>query len=361
MDGTAIIYTNNSLQGPSAKTAHGLLRHGKRYRILAVIDEAHAGKDAGSVMDGKPLGIPVFGSLSAYLSSGLERARYCIIGIASAGGRIDPAWIPTLEEAIQAGMSLVNGMHHLLIHQPRLLDLAKEHAVDLIDVRKPKPASELPFWTGDIARVGCPIVPVLGSDCAVGKRTTARFIEAACNDRGIRTEMIYTGQTGWLQGGKYGFIFDSTQNDFVCGALENAILECWEKERPDLILVEGQAALRNPSGPCGTEMLISGRANACLFVHPAGRTHYKGWEHLGLDLPPPEEEIALIRAFGVKTIGVALNTRAYDPVRLSDYRDQLQARLGVPVALPLEEGVKSLVDALETFLQQWNQERATFT
>lgn len=340
-----------------AKTAHGLLRHGKRYRILAVIDEAHAGKDAGSVMDGKPLGIPVFGSLSAYLSSGLERARYCIIGIASAGGRIDPAWMPTLGEAIQAGMSLVNGMHHLLIHQPRLVELAKEHAVDLIDVRKPKPASELPFWTGDIARVGCPIVPVLGSDCAVGKRTTARFIEAACNDRGIRTEMIYTGQTGWLQGGKYGFIFDSTLNDFVSGELEHAILSCWDNEQPDLILVEGQAALRNPSGPCGTEMLISGRADACIFVHPQGRTHYKGWEHLDLRLLLPEEEMALIRAFGVETIGVALNTRAANPASLREDRDKLRARLGIPVALPLEEGVDSLADALEIFLQHWHQSR----
>ena len=37
--------------------------------------------------------------------------------------------------------------------------------------------------------------------------------------------MIYTGQTGWLQGGEYGFIFDSTLNDFVSGELENAIRE----------------------------------------------------------------------------------------------------------------------------------------
>ena len=58
--------------------------------------------------------------------------------------------------------------------------------------------------------------------------------------------MIYTGQTGWLQGGKYGFIFDSTLNDFVSGELEHAILTCYEETNPDVILIEGQSALRNP-------------------------------------------------------------------------------------------------------------------
>ena len=37
---------------------------------------------------------------------------------------------------------------------------------------------------------------------------------------GRRTEVIYTGQTGWLQGFRHGFIFDATLNDFVSGELE---------------------------------------------------------------------------------------------------------------------------------------------
>ena len=37
---------------------------------------------------------------------------------------------------------------------------------------------------------------------------------------------ITSGQTGWMQGGKYGFILDSTVNDFVSGELEKAIVEC---------------------------------------------------------------------------------------------------------------------------------------
>ena len=36
--------------------------------------------------------------------------------------------------------------------------------------------------------------------------------------------MIFTGQTGWLQDGRYGFVLDSTPNDFVCGELSIADL-----------------------------------------------------------------------------------------------------------------------------------------
>ncbi|MEM1359258.1 MAG: signal peptidase I, partial [Bacteroidota bacterium] len=40
------------------------------------------------------------------------------------------------------------------------------------------------------------------------------------------------GQTGWMQGSKYGFIFDSTLNDFVSGELTHAILQAYKNEQP---------------------------------------------------------------------------------------------------------------------------------
>ena len=46
----------------------------------------------------------------------------------------------------------------------------------------------------------------MGTDCAVGKRTTTRWLMEACNQAGIKTEMIFTGQTGWMQSRHdYGF------------------------------------------------------------------------------------------------------------------------------------------------------------
>jgi len=53
----AIILTNGMLDTMNAKTAHGLLRGSERFEVLAVIDYKFAGKDAGELMDGKPIGV----------------------------------------------------------------------------------------------------------------------------------------------------------------------------------------------------------------------------------------------------------------------------------------------------------------
>ena len=41
--------------------------------------------------------------------------------------------------------------------------------------------------------------------------------------RGLTAELVTTGQTGWLQGHRYGFILDATPNDFVTGELERHV------------------------------------------------------------------------------------------------------------------------------------------
>jgi uncharacterized NAD-dependent epimerase/dehydratase family protein len=345
MDGTAILYTHGLLHTMHAKTAHGLIRGTERYRLLGVLDPVSAGRDAGEVLDGKWRELPVFASLASCLAAGL-RPDFLVIGIASAGGRLDPAWLPALREALEAGISLVNGMHEFLADIPELAQLAQARGAQLIDVRRPKRREDLHFWSGEIFQVTAPRIAVLGSDCAIGKRTAARMLVQGCRSRGLRAEMIYTGQTGWMQGNRFGFIFDSTLNDFVSGELEHAIVSCWREASPDLIFVEGQAALRNPSGPCGSEMLISGRASAVVLVYAPGRTLYKGWESLGLRIPPLADEIELIERYGVPVRGVALNTQQLSLAEAREWQARLAEESGLPVALPVEEGIEPLLPPL---------------
>ncbi len=111
---------------------------------------------------------------------------------------------------------------------------------------------------------------MLGTDCALGKRTTTRMLVEACRRAGLRAEWIYTGQTGWLQGAPFGFILDATANDFVSGELEHAIVSCARERSPDVIFLEGQSALRNPSGPCGSELLLSAGARGVVLQHAPG-------------------------------------------------------------------------------------------
>lgn len=340
----AIVLTNGILTHSDAKTAHGLIRGTERFTIVGVVDdETLAGQDAGEVLDGKNRNIPIYASLEQALS--VQKANYLIIGIATVGGVLPDSMVEIIQQAIRAGLSIVNGLHDYLNDRPEIASLANEYQVELIDVRRPKSRKDLHFWSGDIFKIKTPIIAVIGMDCAMGKRTTARLIRQACDAKGLKAEMIYTGQTGWLQGGKYGFIFDSTLNDFVSGELEHAILTCDREAKPDYILLEGQASLRNPSGPCGLELIISGQAKKVILVFAPKRKYFDNEEHWG-EIPSVESEIEIIEKLGSKVIALAMNTELCTDEEAYELQAEFEKSTGLPVLLPMQEGVDKVIPFL---------------
>ncbi len=348
--GTAIVYTEDLLHTLIAKTCHGLLRGTERFEILGVIDSANAGRDAGEVMDGRRRGIHVYSSIETFLTEFPEKPDYFIIGVAFHGGILPPSGRKPVITALKNGISVVSGLHKLLGDDEELVTIARRNNAEIVDVRRPRPTNDLQFWTGDIYSVRAPRIAVLGTDCAVGKRTTCRFLMEACRDAGITTEMIYTGQTGWMQGSKHGFIFDSTINDFISGELERVIVECDREERPQLMLVEGQSSLRNPSGPCGSEIIISADCKGVILQHQPSREMFDGTEAFGCKIPTIAEEIELIRIYGAETLAVTLSEQDMSEADLSAYRDKLETEIGIPVVRPLAEGVQRLVEVVQRHL-----------
>ncbi|MFT4023098.1 MAG: DUF1611 domain-containing protein [Flavihumibacter sp.] len=338
-----IILTHGMLATENAKTAHGLIRESPRYEVLGVVDAVHAGKDAGEMLDGRFRNIPVFPTVNDAVN--VLQPTACVVGVATSGGVFPGSLLEEVKEAIERGLSVVNGLHDLLNERDDVVRLAKTKGVTLTDVRKPKPMRDLHFWTGAMLHFPQPVVAVLGTDCGLGKRTTTRFLVQACNEAGIRAEMIYTGQTGWLQGGKYGFVLDATPNDFVSGELEHAILTCAKETGADVFFIEGQAALRNPSGPSGSEMLISGGARSVVVVHAPKREYYDFTPALG-KIPPVQTEIALIEKYGSRVIAVALNTEHCSAEEALRYQADYEKELDLPVLLPLEQGVGKLVPVI---------------
>ena len=158
--------------------------------------------------------------------------------------------------------------------------------------------------------------------------------------------MVYTGQTGWLSGQKHGFILDATLNDFVSGELERVIVDCDREEQPDVILLEGQSALRNPSGPCGSELIISGAATGVVLQHAPGRPSFDGLGEAGGPIPPLEEEIELIRLLGARVLALTLNHDGLSAEQCDDLRGNLADRFDLPVAFPLLDGVDEIVQAI---------------
>lgn len=348
----AIIITAGYLDSPSGKTAHGLIRGTDRFNILAVIDEKHAGKDAGEMLDGKKRNIPIYASIPDFIRESKESAKYCIVGLATKGGFIPESLQVILKVALESGLNLVNGLHDYVSDHAELAGLAKQKGLEIVDVRKPKKFKELHFWSGDIAKVKCPKIAVLGTDCAMGKRTTTRFLTQAMRDAGFKAEMIYTGQTGWMQGAKYGFIFDSTLNDFISGELEYAVVQCWEEQQPDIIFIEGQSALRNPSGPAGSEWIVSAAANGVVLQHSPVRKQYKDLEYYPAYLPSMKDEIELIRIYGAPTVAITINSAKMKEEDARSAATNYELELNIPVVLPLEDGVERLVPAFKKMIEQ---------
>ena len=341
----AIVITDSVFDTNYAKTAHGLIRGSDRFEVVAVIDKKFAGNDAGSLLDGNKRNIPILSSLEETLSK-FNDVGYFIIGVATNGGVLTKSLLDAVKEAITFKLNIVNGLHHLLIHHKDIVALAKQYDVEMIDIRKPKELKDLHFWTGEVFNIKKPIIAVLGMDCGIGKRTTTRLLLEALNKSNIKSEMIYTGQTGWMQGSKYGFIFDTTRNDFVSGELEHAILNCYKNENPDIILLEGQSGLRNPSGPCGLELIISGNAKQVVLVHAPARVYFDDEEEWG-KIPSVASEIEIIEKFGAKVIGVALNINDLSEGEIPEIQSNLETTLGIPVVVPITEGVERLVSAIK--------------
>jgi uncharacterized NAD-dependent epimerase/dehydratase family protein len=350
MDGIALVLAPGAFCTDSAKTAHGLVRGSERFDVVAVLDADAAGLDAGEALDGRRRGIPVFATLEQALAGAPRRPDTCIVGVATPGGTFPPALRALLLEAAGAGLSLVNGLHQQLADDAEIAAAAARSGARLIDVRRPRPVRELHFWTGAIAEVRAPRIAVLGTDCAVGKRTTARLLVQACRAAGVRAEMIFTGQTGWMQGARHGLILDAVINDFVSGELEHAVVSCDRAESPQLIVIEGQSSLRNPSGPCGAELLVSCQTRAVILQHAPGRACFRG--RVGWPLPALADEVALIRLYGAEVLAVTLSGEGLGAEQLMSAQRETAAALGLPVIRPLEEGAEPLLPLVRGYLDR---------
>lgn len=344
----AIILTAGLLSSGDAKTAHGLIRESGRYEIIGVVDENHGERDAGEVLDGKARGIPVLATVEAAVAL---RPQWCIVGVATLGGKFPESMLAAIQYVLSKGISIVNGLHDYLGDKPELVALASEHGAQLVDIRRPKKFEALHFWTGEIMHISTPVLAVMGTDCSLGKRTTTRLLLQAAAQAGVHAEMIYTGQTGWLQGSSYGFIFDSTLNDFVSGELEHAILQCVKEAHPDLILLEGQSALRNPSGPGGAEFIRSGGARHVILVHAPKRKYYEHNPDWG-EIPSLASEIELIAAYGATVVAIAVNTEDCTEAEARDYQQHYQQTFGLPVVLPLQDSCTPLLPVLKTLVEK---------
>lgn len=352
-DGTPAIVLANGVFGHTlGKTAHGLVRASRRFRVTAVVDPDRAGEDAGEVVDGHPRGIPIVASLADALEDPDLDVEVCVMGIATPGGYLPPSIVADLATALRAGLDVVSGLHEPVMTIPVLDAAARETNANIIELRRPRPTSELRSWSGEIHTVRALRLAVLGTDSAIGKRTTATVLCEALERSGIPAELIYTGQTGYLQGfAHHGLVLDATINDFVSGELERAIVECDRMRSPEVIVIEGQSGLRSPAGPGGPVLIRSGAVHGVVLQHKPSRTYFFGLEgNERYRIGPVATDVELVRAYGTSPIAVTVNAEGLSATEAEAYVGQTEAELGIPVTLPLADRGARLASIVSNLL-----------
>ena len=358
-EGNALVYCEGGFGTTQGKTAHGLVRRTQRYRVLSVIDSCHAGKDAGTVLEGKECGIPVYADVESALTESKKSgapATHLVIGLAPDGGRLNRKAREHVKRAITLGLNVDSGLHDFLSEDQEVAEMVARRGIIIRDIRKPPPRDQLHFFSGKIEEVTCLKVALLGTDSAVGKRTTAWILVQALQQAGYKAEMIGTGQTAWLQGAKYCIVLDSLVNDFVAGEVEHAVWSAWNEEKPDVIVIEGQGSLLNPAYPGGFEILAAGRPDVVVLQHAPARKEYDGFP--GYPLHPLDKQIRAIEMIsGKPVVAITINHEGMAAGDIPGVCQSITRVTRLPACDVLMEGAGEVVETLIPYMGNICNER----
>lgn len=341
----ALLYCEGQLGKSDGKTANGLIRYSRRYEVLCVIDSTKAGMDSGKVLDGAENGILIYQDVADALDHLLEAPDYFIYGLAPKEPILGVGERQVLLNAISNKMSIVIGLHEFISDDCEFITHAKKHGVKLYDMRKPLSNRYLHIFSGAISKVKTPKIAIFGTDCAVGKRTTAMELIKALNATGIRTSFIGTGQTALIQGEKYGIALDAIPGEFMIGEMENAVIQAEIHEKPDLIVIEGQSSLTHPAFISSCAIIKGGKPDAFILQHPPKRKYREDFNYLLM--PALKDEISFIEDFSNgKVIAITLNNEGINLEETNKTIEVYEEEYQLPVTDVLRKDCSKLVEAI---------------
>ncbi len=331
--------------GPfSAKTAVGVMRYSPD-TVVAIVDSAHAGETADQVLGGDlGKGVPVVADVAEALA---YQPDTLLIGIAPIGGKLPDEWRPGILRAIEAGLTIVSGLHVFIGDDPELAEAAKAHNATIWDVRRPPDALAQRIREGTPHRADSHTVYFCGTDCNVGKMTASFELWREAQRRGLSAGFAATGQTGIMISGE-GIPADRFIADFLSGAVEAMTVDF--AERYDWVFVEGQGSLTHPAYSAVTLGLVHGSAPDLLILcHQPGRTAVHGYEDTPLPTLAQARDIYEAAAGWLKpapVVAVALNTYLMPEDEAQAAIEEAQRETGLPTSDPVRFGAGALLDAL---------------
>lgn len=336
----AILLTNG-VQGVEGKTGLTLLRY-RSGPIVSVIDRHTAGQSL-SALTGIDRPVPIHASLRDALP---EQPEVLVIGLAPSGGQLSPEDYAEVQAAVEAGLSIANGLHTRLADDPALQALCRPGQW-IWDIRREPDG--LAVGQGQARRHGGRRVLAVGTDMSIGKMSTCLELQAAAERAGLKSRFVGTGQAGILIAGG-GVPLDAVRVDFASGAVEQAVLAAADA---DWIFVEGQGSLLNPASTATLPLLRGSQPTDLVLCHRLGQTHIRRFP----DFPIPEltAVIAMYEAianaggtFGPCRVGaIALNGHGFDDETVQSACDEIEQQTGLPCSDGVRFGGDRLLAALQ--------------
>ncbi|WP_280768785.1 DUF1611 domain-containing protein [Salipaludibacillus daqingensis] len=349
MNKTALIYCEGHFGTMDGKTANGLIRSSRKYKIVGVIDSKKAGMDTGEILENKKNGIPIFSNFEQALDSLSEIPNQFIYGMAPSEAFLKLDERNIVLSAMEKGMNIVNPLHEFFTDDEEFVKSSIKNNVEINDVRKPSIKRDLHLFSGRILDIKTPIVAILGTDSAVGKRTTSVILEEALIKQGLNVAFVATGQTGLIQGAKYGVAIDAIPTQFLTGEIEHQVMRAYDEENPDIIIIEGQGALSHPAYISSCGIIRGSRPNAVIVQHPPKRKNLGDFSYM--EMPTVKSEIDLIENFSKsKVIAITINHENMSSDEINDYIHIYENDLKIPATDVLVLGCDKLISSIyETF------------
>lgn len=333
------IYMEGALDNDSGKMGFGLMRFSK-HPIVCVIDSKFAGKTVADAV-GLPYAIPIVAAVDDAIQ---QQAEILVLGIAPSGGRFPTEWDAPISQALENGLSLINGLHDDL--NARFGHLLTTNSI--WDVRKPAPS--YPIATAKAAKLNNKRILMIGTDMAAGKMTAGLELYAALQNKGVKVGFVPTGQIGITLMGN-GIPLDAIKVDQAAGAVEQAVLEQQDK---DIVIIEGQGSLAHPGSTATLPLIRGSQPTHFILCHKAAHSHLR-YPVSHIPIPPLDEFIQLNEAVArvcgsqtkAKTIGIALNTIGLTEQEARNKIQEVEDLTGLPTTDVVLLGPQRMVEALE--------------
>ena len=146
-----------------------------------------------------------------------------------------------------------------------------------------------------------------------------------------------------MQGARYGVALDAIPCQFASGEMEATVVEAFEGERPDVIIVEGQGALSHPAYLTSSYILRGAKPHAVVLQHAPTR-RWLG-DFADVRMPTVASEINLIQTFAeTKVIGLTINHEGMTDVDVTEAIKLYELELGIPVTDALTRTPERLVE-----------------